>query len=97
MSLPVFNSEMYIKPNYSINQATEMVGKTIDSVKIGFQEVSSKVHQTEMLVIVFTDGTQLAISTGSNVGNVMSKIERDKGKALKAGDFHVDLDLTWQR
>lgn len=97
MSLPVFNSKKEIEPNYSINQATEMVGKTIESVKVGFQDVGSKVHQTEMLVIKFTDGTQLAISTGSNVGNVISNLKRDKGKDLKAGDFHVDLDLTWQR
>ncbi|PKC36270.1 hypothetical protein V462_10470 [Pantoea ananatis 15320] len=97
MSLPQFDPQKQIQGNYSINQASEMKGKTIASVRIGFQDVSSNVHQTEMMIIEFTDGTQLAISTGSNVGNVLSKIERGEAKKLKAGDFHVDLDLTWQR
>jgi hypothetical protein len=93
MTLPVFREDLQVKANYSINQAKEMVGKTVKSVEIGFQETGAKVHQTEMLIITFTDDTQLAISTGSNAVNVTS----NGGNKLNPSDFHVDLDLTWER
>jgi hypothetical protein len=96
MPLPKFNNDLKIEANYSINQAHDMVGKTIESVQIGFQDTGSKVHQTEMIVIKFTDGTQLALSTGSNVGNIISQIQRGDGAKLKPSDFHTDMDLTWQ-
>ncbi|SFQ98931.1 hypothetical protein SAMN04487773_0884 [Enterobacter sp. kpr-6] len=97
MTLPKFRDDLQVEANYSINQATEMVGKTVKSVQIGFQKTGAKVHQTEMLIITFTDDTQLAISTGSNVGNIMSQIQRSDSDKLKPADFHVDLDLTWKR
>lgn len=96
MPQPKFSNDLKIKANYSINQAHDMVGKTIESVQIGFQDTGSKVHQTEMIAIKFTDGTQLAISTGSNVGNIISQIQHGDGAKLKPGDFHTDMDLTWQ-
>jgi len=97
MMLPKFNNELLIEPNYSINQAHELIGKTVQSIQIGYQATGSKVHQTEMLIIAFTDNTQLAISTGSNVGNIISQIQRGDGGKLKPADFHTDLELTWQR
>jgi hypothetical protein len=93
MTLPDFKDDLQVKANYSINQANEMVGKTVKSVQIGFQKTGTNVHQTEMLIITFTDDTKLAISTGSNVLNITS----NGGNKLNPSDFHVDLDLTWQR
>lgn len=97
MTLPKFRNDLQVEANYSINQAREMVGKTVKAVQIGFQQTGARVHQTEMLIITFTDETQLAISTGSNVVNITSQIERGGRNELKPVDFHVDLDLTWQR
>lgn len=97
MTLPKFRDDLHVESNYSINQAREMTGKTVKSVQIGYQKTGSKVHQTEMLIITFTDDTQLAISTGSNVVNITSQLQRGAIDKLKPEDFHVDLDLTWQR
>ncbi|EEC0296038.1 hypothetical protein YV76_003471 [Salmonella enterica subsp. enterica] len=97
MTLPKFDKHNEIKANYSINQAKDMIGKTIESIDIGFAESHPKVHERELLIISFTDGTKLAISTGSNVQNVIIDLEHDGKKKLKPNDFHTDLDLTWQR
>ena len=97
MTLPKFRNDLQVEANYSINQAREMVGNTVKSVQIGFQKTGVQVHQTEMLIITFTDDTQLAISTGSNVVNITSLIGRGGSCELKPADFHVDFDLTWQR
>ncbi len=36
MTLPKFRNDLQVEANYSINQAREMVGKTVKSVQIGF-------------------------------------------------------------
>ncbi|MCS3403231.1 MULTISPECIES: hypothetical protein [Pantoea] len=97
MTLPKFNEKLSVGANFPINQAHELIGKTVQSVEIGYQDTPSAVHQTEMMIITFTDNTQLAISTGSNVGNVISKIKRGEGVKIKPTDFHTDLELTWKR
>ena len=51
MTLPKFRNDLQVEANYSINQAREMVGKTVKSVQIGFQKTGVQVHQTEMLII----------------------------------------------
>jgi hypothetical protein len=97
MPLPKFSKELKIEPNYSINKANDMVGKTIEFVQVGYQDTGPKVHRTEMIVLKFTDGSQLAISTGSNVGNITSRNQHGDSEKLKPTDFHTDMDLTWQR
>ncbi|ENZ4286597.1 hypothetical protein ACGKJM_004991 [Citrobacter farmeri] len=97
MTLPTFDKNNEIKPNYSINQATDMVGKTVQSVEVGVAESNPKLHERELLIITFTDGTKLAISTGSNVQNVIMDLNRNGKVNIKPNDFHTDIDLTWQR
>ncbi|MFP1731697.1 hypothetical protein ACLEC1_02455 [Lonsdalea quercina] len=97
MTLPKFDKHKEIEGNYSINQARDMVGKTIESVELGFAASNSKLHQRELLIISFTDGTKLAISIGSNVQNVIGNLNRNGKPNLKPNDFHTDLDLFWQR
>ncbi|MBE7157163.1 MAG: hypothetical protein INR62_01785 [Rhodospirillales bacterium] len=77
------------EPNYSINQAKQMVGKTVESVEVGFREDHPKLHQSELIVLHFTDGTTLAIDTGSNVGNVIP------GALKRPDEIHVDFNLEW--
>ncbi|HBE2980872.1 TPA: hypothetical protein KL471_003282 [Escherichia coli] len=97
MTLPKFDKHNEIKGNYSINQARDMVGKTIASIDIGVAESHPRLHQRELLIISFTDGTKLAISIGSNVQNVISALNHNGKVDLKPNDFHTDLDLTWLR
>lgn len=77
-----------VKPpeaHYSINKALKMVGKTVASVEVGFRREIPKVHQSELIVIHFTDGSTLAIDTGSNAANISDKPQ----------EFHTDFMLEW--
>ena len=47
-------------------------------------------HQSEVLIIHFTDGSILGIDTGSNIGNLCSE-----KPGLQPNEFHVDLNLQW--
>ncbi len=76
--------------HYSIVQARQMVGKTIAKVDAGHREQLPNGHQTELIVIHFTDGSALAIDTGSNAQNVCSRIPN-----LKPSDFSVDFMREW--
>lgn len=78
------------EPGYSICQAKNMVGKTVRAVEFGFREDIPGVHGSEVLICRFTDGSVLAIDTGSNASNI-SATHRD----LSPEDFTVDLDLHW--
>lgn len=78
-----------IESNYSICQATQMVGKTVEKVWFGLREDHELIHQSEALFIQFKNGEQLVIDTGSNVVNIA-----DQAK-IKPNEFHVDLNLTW--
>lgn len=73
------------EPNYSINEALSMVGKTVASVEVGHRREIPNVHQGELIVIHFSDGTSLAIDTGSNAQNIS-----DKPSA-----FATDFMLEW--
>jgi hypothetical protein len=74
----------------TILEARQMAGKTISRVEVGFREKIEGVHQSELLIIHFTDGSILSIETGSNAGNLSSE-----NPELNAEDFHVDFILQW--
>lgn len=78
-----------IQSNYSICQATQMTGKTVEKVWFGLREDHEQLHQSEALFIQFTNGEILAIDTGSNVVNIADQAR------IKPNEFHVDLNLTW--
>ncbi|HEX6371172.1 MAG TPA: hypothetical protein VF006_19795 [Longimicrobium sp.] len=75
---------------YSICSATEMVGKTVERVEFGFREDLEGVHGAEALIIHFTDGSILGLSTGSNAGNVASQHPE-----MRPEDFRTSFDLNW--
>jgi hypothetical protein len=80
------------EPNYSINKAVWMKGKTVASVEIGHRrKISSEVHQSELIVIHFTDGTSLSIDTGSNAQNVCHQV----ANYIKPEEFCTDFMLEW--
>lgn len=76
--------------HYSINQIRYAEGKTIERVQYGFTEPISEVHESEVIILHFTDGSTLGISTGSNALNLSTKHE-----GLLPGDIHVDFMLQW--
>ncbi len=78
------------KPNYSIAQIPTIKGKTVERVEFGFRQPIEGVHQSEAIILHFTDGSSLGIDTGSNAANIAWKHE-----GLQAEDFHVDFMLQW--
>jgi hypothetical protein len=78
------------QPHYSICQLPEIEGKTVARVEYGFQKTYPRVHQSEAMILHFTDGSTLGIHTGSNAGNLALDHED-----LHPDDFHVDFILQW--
>lgn len=78
------------KANYSIAQIPAITGKTVERVEFGSCPSREGVHQTEAIILHFTDGSILGIDTGSNAANVAWEHE-----GLQAEDFHVDFMLCW--
>jgi hypothetical protein len=76
--------------HFSIVQASRMVGKTVAKVEYGFREHLENVHESEVLIIYFTDGSTMSIETGSNAWNLS-----DDEKGLRRDDFHVDFVIHW--
>ena len=78
------------EPHYSITQLPAIKGKTVERVEFGFREPIEGVHQSEAIILHFTDGSSLGIDTGSNATNIAEDYE-----GLRAEDFHVDFMLHW--
>ena len=77
-------------PTYLINELRKMKGKTIDKVEYGYEDKGGEGHLTEMMVLYFTDGTSVGITTGSNSETLCTEENE-----LQPSDFHVDLDVQW--
>ncbi len=72
----------------SVNAALGMRGKTVATVEVGTEREIKDRHQTEVVIIHFTDGSIMSIVTGSNAGNFSCEKHR-------AQDFHVDFRVQW--
>ena len=74
----------------SIHKSTNLVGKTVERVEYGDRETMDGVHESEAVILHFTDGSIMAFDTGSNAYNITSdRVD------LKPEDFHVSMHLTW--
>jgi hypothetical protein len=89
-ALPKIDDTRKPQPNYSICQLPQIVGKAIQKVEFGFHKSTPKVHQSEAMILHFTDGSMLGVTTGSNAWNVSGEHE-----GLRPEDFHVDFVLTF--
>jgi hypothetical protein len=76
--------------HYSIAQLPAIIGKTVARVEYGYCKQIDSVHQSEGMILHFTDGSILGIDTGSNACNIA-----DKHEGLQPDDFHVDFMLKW--
>lgn len=77
-------------PNSLITRAPKFVGKTVERVDYGFREEYENAHDSELLIIYFTDGSILGIDTATNALNLETSFN-----GFKAKDLHVDLRLAW--
>lgn len=76
--------------HYSIAQLPQIVGKTVERVEYGFCKHIEGTHQSEGMILYFTDGSILGIDTGSNACNVAYEHE-----GLQPDEFHADFMLQW--
>ena len=76
--------------NYSINKIQDAVDKTIERVEFGFREDIPNLHQSEAMILYFTDGSILGIDTAANSYDVSNQHEN-----LNREDIHVDFILQW--
>lgn len=76
--------------HFSIMQLPVIVGKTVERVEFGFRRHTDGVHESEAIILHFTDGSILGVDTGSNAVNVASDHH-----GLKPSEFHVDFVLYW--
>jgi len=88
--LPKIDRDRKPEVQYSINQIRTIVGKTVEHVEYGFCQPIEGVHQSEAIILHFTDGSILGIDTGSNAANIASDY-----KGLNPEDFHTDFMLHW--
>ena len=80
---PTFDDQLEIKPNYSISKIAEIEGKTITRVEYGCRKQHPGAHNSELIVLYFADGSQMAIHTGSNAGNLTSVHENFEPEHLR--------------
>ena len=78
------------EPNYSICRIEDIKGKTVDRVEYGSRAEIEGVHQSEAIILYFTDGSILGIQTGSNAGNLAAD-----HAGLRAEDFNSSFHLQW--
>jgi hypothetical protein len=76
--------------HFSIVQARQMAGKTVEKIEIGFREDIKNVHGSEAMIIYFTDGSIMGLDTGSNVGNIVND-----ENGMRPDEFHVDFNVSW--
>ena len=74
------------RPEYKLQEMKKVEGKTIERVEFGEEEPNPEVHQSEAIVLHFSDGTAMAIRVGSNAVNL-----KDYKRKLKPIDFSTDL------
>lgn len=88
--LPKIDRDWPPEPHYSITQLPQIVGKTVERVEYGFCQHVEGTHQSEGMILYFTDGSILGIDTGSNACNVA-----DGHAGLQPDEFHADFMLKW--
>lgn len=63
-----------------LEKAQKMEGKTIKMVEYGYGEYVKDRHQTEILILEFTDGTKVGILIGSNAMEFSRDIDIERLK-----------------
>jgi hypothetical protein len=78
------------RPAFKLSEIKRAEGKTIETVGFGEEPIRPGKHQSEGIVIHFTDGSSMAIVVGSNAMNLSVQFE-----GLKPEDVSTDLVVFW--
>ncbi|WP_276166655.1 hypothetical protein [Zobellia alginiliquefaciens] len=78
------------RPEFKLEEALKMKGKTIESIEFGETKFHKDVHAGEGINIYFTDGTAVSLQIGSNAYNIASKYNE-----INPPDIHTDIMLFW--
>jgi hypothetical protein len=71
--LPQIVSPPAVSGEFTITEASQMKSRTVERVEFGNRQKIKGAHESEALLIYFTDGTIMGIETGSNATNVEGK------------------------
>jgi hypothetical protein len=88
--LPVFDERRPVQPNYGIVGAFQMAGKQVVRVQAGQLTSVPGRHESEALVLEFSDGSLMGIGVGTNITQIL----RDDAPT-KAEDLHVTFYVTY--
>lgn len=72
----------------SINGVLAMQGKAVERVEFGRREDIEGVHQSEAIILHFTDGSIMSLDTGSNARGLACDAHPPQA-------FHVDFRVNW--
>ena len=87
---PAFDPDWKIEATYSICDISKVEGKKISRVEFGWRKHNPNVHNSELIILYFDDGSSMAIHMGSNIGNMSN--ERN---GLKPDDLNVSFVLNY--
>jgi hypothetical protein len=75
----------------SVGDLEKCKGKTIADYDFGFVELGPNTHESERLILHFTDGGSLQIDLGTNAENIAALY-----KGLKPRDFHANIRARYR-
>lgn len=73
-----------------LSEVKKSEGKTIRKIEYGKRESSLKLHESEGMIIHFTDGTSMSVLIYSNAQNLASQYQ-----GINPNDIHTDLNFYW--
>jgi hypothetical protein len=78
------------RPEFKLDDLKKIIGKTIASIEFGEVKENKDVHQSEAIILHFTDKSSMAISIGSNAYNIHTQYDN-----ISPNDFHTDIMIKW--
>ena len=63
----------------------------MDRVEYGYRHDIDGVHESELVIIHFTDGSIMSLDAATNTVNVL----RDASVNVRPDDFHVSVSVQW--
>lgn len=72
--------------NYNFDIFEKAYGKEIEVIKYGHEATLDNQHESEALIICFTDGSKLGIEIATNAAQV----------AKNASDVHASIIASWE-
>lgn len=78
------------RPEFKLAELEQARGKTIQSVEFGEVAAHPDTHESEGIVLHFTDGSSMCIHVASNAMNLCQDF-----KGLSPQDVHTHLMVFW--